>query len=377
MQQWIFAVQKKQLVQYYLIVLQTLMIWIERHRPITFEDMDGRKQIIDALKSYTLESIPHIIVHGQSGFGKRTVLMSLVNHLYGGAPEMRHRTIEVTSGSKKLEVAYTDSDGYMEICPAKYGHHDKAIVQSVIKEMAQTKPILSMLGGMTKKAAIKLVAIISAEQLSIEAQAALRRTIEVYSGCLRVVLVCEELSRLIEPIRSRCFFVRVPGFSDAEVMGVMNKVLEKENYSVSAQTLAEISSECAGNMRRALCMLELFCFNMADGDGKRAKIQDRGMKLEWESIISSITLIVKSRQTSEGFIEIRKLLYTLLNSCISSRTILLELFRQLSTGVDSRMLLLLCRNALMYEERMKKGTKGIYHLEGFVTSSMCVFAERA
>ncbi|KAM0672876.1 small subunit of replication factor C [Ordospora colligata] len=350
------------------------MIWIERYRPTRFEDMDGRKQIVNALKGYTIENMPHIIMHGQSGSGKKTALMCLISHLYGEAPEMRPRTIEVTSGSKKLEVAYTDSDGYMEICPAKYGHHDKAIIQGVIKEMGQTKPILSMFGGATKKTAIKLVAIMSAEQLSVEAQAALRRTIEMYSGCLRIVLVCEELSRLIEPIRSRCFFLRIPGFSNTEMVDVMNKVLEKENYSVPVQTLTEISEECVGNMRRALCVLELFCFNMADGDGKRVKTQDKCMKLEWELIISSITLIIKSKQTSDGFIEIRKLLYTLLNSCISSRTILLELFRQLSTGVDSKMLLLLCRSALMYEERMKKGTKGIYHLEGFVASSMCVFA---
>nr|AGE96278.1 DNA replication factor c 38kDa subunit [Encephalitozoon cuniculi] len=351
------------------------MIWIEKYRPRSFDEMIGREEASGLLKSYTLETIPHMIVHGRSGHGKKTVLLCLVNHLYGSIPEMKIRTTEVLSGAKKIEVSYMESDEYVEISPSRYGYHDRAVIQSIIKEMGQTKPILSMLAR-SRRAPIKLVVITSAEELTLEAQAALRRTIEVYSGVLRVVLVCNELSRLIEPIRSRCFFLRIPGFSDEDVTSNMCRILEKENYTVPKETLVEICRESGGDMRRALCVLELVCFNMNESEAKRAKIGGRDLKLEWELAVMSIAGAVKCNQTSSGLVEIRKTLYMLLNSCIPPRTILVELLRNLILGEDFRTFLLLSQHALKYEERIRLGMKSIYHLEGFVTSSMCVFSEK-
>ncbi|AFM99171.1 replication factor C small subunit [Encephalitozoon hellem ATCC 50504] len=351
------------------------MIWIEKYRPKSFDRVVGREEISSVLKSYTLETIPHMILHGRSGCGKKTTLLCLVNHLYGGSPETKVRTVEVVSGTKRIEVSYMESDEYVEISPSQYGHHDKAVIQSIIKEMGQTKPILSMLGG-AKKAPIKLIAITSAEELTLEAQAALRRTIEMYSSVLRVVLICNELSRLIEPIRSRCFFLRIPSFSDGDIMSNMCMISEKENYAVPKERLEEICRASEGNMRRALCILELLCFNMNDKETKRLKDNGKDLRLDWELAVTGITSIIKSNQTPEGLIEIRKSLYTLLNSCISPRTILIELLRNLILGEDFKMFLSLSRSALKYEERIRFGMKSIYHLEGFITSSMCAFSEK-
>lgn len=351
------------------------MIWIEKYRPKSFDKIVGREEISNVLKSYTLETIPHLILHGMPGHGKKTALLCLVNHLYGESPEMKVRTVEVLSGVKKIEVSYMESDEYVEISPSQYGYHDKAVIQSIIKEMGQTKPILSMLKG-TKKAPIKLVAITSAEELTLEAQAALRRTIEMYSGVLRIVLICSELSRLIEPVRSRCFFLRIPGFSNEDIISNMCRISEKENYAIPKEKLEEICKESEGNMRRALCILELFCFNMNDKEAKRPKSSGKDLKLDWELMVMAISSIVKSNQTPEGLVEIRKSLYMLLNSCISPRTILIELLRNLILGEDFKTFLLLSRQALKYEERIRFGMKSIYHLEGFITSSMCVFNEK-
>ncbi|ADM12399.1 DNA replication factor C small subunit [Encephalitozoon intestinalis ATCC 50506] len=351
------------------------MIWIEKYRPTSFDKVVGRDKISSLLKSYTLETIPHMILHGKSGHGKKTTLLCLINHLYGGNSEPKIRTVEVLSGTKKIEVSYMESDEYVEISPSQYGHHDKAVIQNIIKEMGQTKPILSMLSR-AKRTPIKLIVITSAEELSLEAQAALRRTIEMYSNVLRVVLMCNELSRLIEPIRSRCFFLRIPGFSDEDIMSNMRRILEKENYTVPEETLEEICRESEGNMRRALCILELFCFNMNEKEAKRPKNNCKAMKLDWEIEVGSMAGVIKRNPTSEGLVEIRKSLYALLNTCISPRTILIGLLRNLVLGEDFKTFLLLSRHALKYEERIRLGMKSIYHLEGFVAASMCVLNEK-
>lgn len=350
------------------------MIWIEKYRPTMLEDAAGKEGIADMLRSYSLETIPHLIIHGQPGHGKKTVLLGLVRHLFGEVPRMRVRNTEIQSGSRKIDVTYLESDEYVEICPSDHGYQDKAVIQSVIKEMGQTKPILSMFAR-SKRPSIKLIVITSAEDLSSEAQAALRRTIEMYSGSFRIVLMCNELSRLIEPIRSRCLFVRIPGFSDEEVMRNMQNVLGKENCSVPDDALREICRHSAGNMRRALCALELLCFNQNERDVKRARVE-KTPRLEWECMVDSIVSSAKARQTSESLMGIRKDLYVLLNSCISPRTLLVELLRGLVQGADFATLLAISQHALVYEERMRLGTKSIYHLEAFVAASMCIFGDK-
>lgn len=350
------------------------MIWIEKYRPTCFGEMVGKEDTIGMLARYSLESIPHLIIHGHPGHGKKTILLSLVNHLYGYVPKTRVRSMDIQSGAKKLEVSYLESNEYIEICPSDYGRQDRAVIQSVIKEMGQTRPILSMFTG-SKRPSIRFIVVTSAEELSPEAQAALRRTIEMYSESLRMVLVCNELSRLIEPIRSRCLFVRVCGFSDEEILRNMEDVLKRENCCVPSEKLQDICRCSKGNMRRALCTLELSCFNHSEG-AKKMKVEKRETRLDWECVVDSIVASMKSKQTSEALVGIRKDLYMLLNSCISPQTILIEILRGLVLGVDSRSLLLISQYALTYDERMRSGTKSIYHLEGFIAASMCVLSER-
>ena len=47
------------------------------------------------------------------------------------------------------------------------------------------------------------------DRLSRQAQAALRRTMEKYSGSCRLILVCDNQSKIIDPVRSRCLGIRV------------------------------------------------------------------------------------------------------------------------------------------------------------------------
>lgn len=56
-----------------------------------------------------------------------------------------------------------------------------------------------------------------AENLSKDAQHALRRTMEKYASTCKIILCCESSSQIIDPLRSRCMIIRVPAPSDIEV----------------------------------------------------------------------------------------------------------------------------------------------------------------
>lgn len=63
--------------------------------------------------------------------------------------------------------------------------------------------------------------------------------------------------QVIEPIRSRCLCIRVPGPSSMETQEVLQAVAMAENIQLPDKFSAQIASEANGNLRRALLALEV------------------------------------------------------------------------------------------------------------------------
>ena len=63
----------------------------------------------------------------------------------------------------------------------------------------------------------KVVVLVEVDKLSRQAQAALRRTMEKYSASCRLILCCNNQSKVIDPVRSRCLGIRVPAPSHDDV----------------------------------------------------------------------------------------------------------------------------------------------------------------
>ncbi len=114
------------------------------------------------------------------------------------------------------------SNYHIEMAPGDAGLNDRYVIQDVIKEMASSKNIATV--GMykdksgnndddtatkKKKADYKVVVLVEVDKLTRQAQAALRRTMEKYSASCRLILCCNNPSKVIDPVRSRCLGIRV------------------------------------------------------------------------------------------------------------------------------------------------------------------------
>lgn len=62
-----------------------------------------------------------------------------------------------------------------------------------------------------------VVVLNEVDNLSRNAQAGLRRTMEKYTSSCRLILSCENSGRIIPPIRSRCLCIRIAAPTPLEV----------------------------------------------------------------------------------------------------------------------------------------------------------------
>ncbi len=158
-------------------------MWTEKYRPRRLKDIVSQEENIRRLQGFLDSgSVPHLLLSGPPGTGKTTAVLALAYELYGSQ--------NVTQNV--LELNASDERGI-------------GTVRTQIKSFARTMPV----GG----AEFKLAILDEADQLTRDAQQALRRTMERFTRTSRFALICNYPSKIIEPIQSRCAILRMASSS--------------------------------------------------------------------------------------------------------------------------------------------------------------------
>ena len=132
---------------------------------------------------HEMHKIPNILFHGPSGSGKRTIVNEFISDIYDGSRE-----------KIKSFVMYVNCS------------HGKGIkfIRDELKFFAKTH-INSNDGNIFKS-----IVLLNADKLTIDAQSALRRCIELFSHNTRFFIVAEDKYNLMKPILSRFCEIYVP-----------------------------------------------------------------------------------------------------------------------------------------------------------------------
>jgi hypothetical protein len=133
--------------------------------------------------------IPHIIFHGPSGSGKQTIVHEFIKRIYGG-DKIKLKTHVMT-------VNCSHGKGIQFI---------REELKFFAKANAQTKSNID--GG--KSSEFKVIMLLNAHHLTVDAQSALRRCIELFSYNTRFFIVVENKDKLLNPILSRFCDIFVP-----------------------------------------------------------------------------------------------------------------------------------------------------------------------
>lgn len=159
------------------------------------------KNIRDKLNCFLITNkIPHIIFHGHSGTGKKTIVYDFINKIYG---QDKHKI--------KTNVMFVN-------CA-----HAKGIkfIREDLKFFAKTN-IQSNSGVL-----FKTIVLMNAEFLTIDAQSALRRCIEQFSYNTRFFIIVDNKNKLLNPILSRFCEIYVPEYIEKD------KVINLHQYTLN------------------------------------------------------------------------------------------------------------------------------------------------
>jgi hypothetical protein len=130
-----------------------------------------------------IRKIPNIVFHGSAGSGKRTIVGDFINRIY--------------------HFDRSRIKNYVMFVNCAHGKGIK-FIRDELKQFAKTNIQCNELN------LFKSIVMYNADELTIDAQSALRRCIELFSHTTRFFIVVENKHKLLKPILSRFCEIYIP-----------------------------------------------------------------------------------------------------------------------------------------------------------------------
>ena len=202
-------------------------MWVEKYRPAKLSSIINQKEVIGSLKSLLKNTpeIPHLMFSGSAGVGKTTAAICLAREILGD--HWKDHTLELNA---------SDERGIN-------------MVRDRVKKFAR-------FSGLDIKIPFKIIILDEADEMTSDAQTALRRIIEDTARYCRFILIANNISKIIEPLQSRCAIFKFTRISEDEVISYLEEICKKEKVKFDQKGLKTIYSYSEGDMRHAINILQ-------------------------------------------------------------------------------------------------------------------------
>lgn len=218
----------------------SLKPWIEKYRPKTLDDVQSQSDVVNALKACLQagSNMPHLLFYGPPGTGKTSSILAVARELFG--PDYMKARVRELNASDDRGIAVIREK------VKTFAHGAASHVAGKVQSDGRVYPVPSF----------KLVILDEADALLPDAQAALRRMMEDFSEVTRFCILCNYVSRIIDPIASRCAKFRFKPLTKDSIYERIRMVADAEGLVVSDDSLRRLDSAAGGDLRLAIMHLQ-------------------------------------------------------------------------------------------------------------------------
>ena len=200
------------------------MLWTEKYRPKELNDILGQELFCMDAANWK-EGMPNVLLYGTAGVGKTAAAGVLANMILGDNKEGNFFEINA-SDDRRLEV-----------------------VRTTIKDIASTMKI--------GEAPHKIILLDEMDGMTPDAQNALKRLMERYSGNVRFIITCNHRHKIIFPLQSRCANYGFNKLNESQIYSILERILLMEDCPhIEQKDLEEFIGTMQGDVRRAITELQ-------------------------------------------------------------------------------------------------------------------------
>ena len=208
-------------------MINTDVMWVEKYRPQNLSEIVNQKDVKGSLSGLmkNQSEMPHLLFSGSAGVGKTTTAICISREILGDVWK-----------DYTLELNASDERGI-----------------NMVRERVKK---FSRFAGLGSQIPFKIIILDEADEMTSDAQTALRRIIEDTAKFCRFILIANNISKIIDPIQSRCAVFKFTRISENEIIEQLKIISQKEKIKVDEKGLKEITNYAGGDMRHAINLLQ-------------------------------------------------------------------------------------------------------------------------
>jgi len=250
-------------------------MWVEKYRPSKLSDIVDQEEIIGSLESLlkNLSEMPHLLFSGSAGVGKTSTALCIARQILGDY-----------LNDNVLELNASDERGIN-------------MVREKVKKFSNYAAFTDI--------PFKIIILDEADEMTSDAQTALRRTIEDASKICRFILIANNISKIIKPIQSRCAVFKFTAIPEKDVISRLKMIAKAEKIKADDQGLKAINDYSEGDLRHSINIMQA---TASLGDITEANVKASAGLTKTKDVDGVLKLAIdgKTSQAREQMIELIK-----------------------------------------------------------------------